>query len=327
MPIRDHMLPTPTLDSSVVVANLESPEFQVPYLASSAGMWHASLALDNQGPQGIFATSMLDSADRLSLELTREQVDDVGTSEAANRVVDALAEGIGQAYGEPAQDRFEAEYHATVATELLSSGPDMVATDELPILRHQAGLHMLNALGAATRMGADQTIVQDGQSIALPLLSRVETEGVAEQIERWVETVDYAYSGVPTPMPPPSEAEQAGTDITIDLPPGNRFRGELLHEQLGCSACHIMEAIAPQWRSLEGAENPGMLAVAEARWQDPNYTGQATSGVEYLIESTVLPDVYVVDPYEIALMSVDYSKQLSKQDLADIVAFLTVIGR
>ena len=65
----------------------------------------------------------------------------------------------------------------------------------------------------------------------------------------------------------------------------------------------------------------------KARWQESNYTGQATSAVEYLVESTVLPDVYVVEPYEIALMSVDYSKQLSKQDLADIVAFMAAIGQ
>lgn len=326
MPLRDHLMPTATPDPAAIVARLQDPAFQIPYLGSSAGMWHASLALGNPGSQETFSSLMADSATRLAVDLTADQLARIETEEEAGLLVDALAAQMEETYGGRAKARFDVEYHTTAAAELLRTGPTLLAATELPVIRHEAGLHMLDALGAATRFGVELRTIQDGQNIALPLLSRADLEDGPAQIEAWRTAIDYAYRGEPTPVPPPSEADQAGTDITVALPPGNRLRGELLHEQLGCSACHITDAVAPQWRSFDGVQGPGLLAVADARWQDPNYTGGAKSAVEYLVESTVLPDVHVVDPYEIALMSVDYSRQLSKQDLADIVAFLAMIG-
>ena len=60
-----------------------------------------------------------------------------------------MAEQIGLAYGGSPQEKFGVEYHTTAAAELLSSGPELVPAGELPVLRHEAGLHILDALGAA----------------------------------------------------------------------------------------------------------------------------------------------------------------------------------
>jgi hypothetical protein len=326
-PLRDHALPTPTVNPANVINRLDSPDFQIPYLGSSAGMWQASAVLNHAGPAGTFAASLADSASRLGLDLSTEQITAAVTEEEISGLIDALTEQLAVDYGERALARFEVEVHANAAAELLRSGPALAGEAEMPVLRHQAGIHMLDALAAATRLDVNRALIEEAQAVALPLLGRTDMADAPELIEAWAESVDNAYRNVPTPKPLPSETEQIGTDITVELPAGNRFRGELLHDQLGCSGCHITDAVAPQWRTFDGIENPGLSEVAASRWQEPNYTGTATNGVEYLIESTVLPDIYVVDGYDIALMSVNYGKQISKQDMADIVAFLMAIGQ
>ena len=327
MPLRDHALPTPTVDSASVIAKLDSPDFQIPYLGNSTGVWLASIALDNDGARDTFAASMVDSAARLELALTFEQLAAIEVVQDGNRLVDALSDQVADRYGDRADARFAVEFHTQVAARLLRDGPNVVGGGELPVLRHQAGIHMLDALSAATHLDVNTKLIEEAQGIALPLLARTDVASAPEAIEAWADSVDNAFRNVPTPMPPPAEAEQIGTDITVELLPGNRFRGEIRHEQLGCSACHIAAAVAPQWQTFDGVENPSLLEIAETRWQDPGYTGTATSATEYLIESTVLPDIDVVDGYEIALMSVDYAEQISKQDMADILAFLMAIGQ
>ena len=134
----------------------------------------------------------------------------------------------------------------------------------------------------------------------------------------------------PTPNP-----NAAGNDITIELPAGDATRGEALVTSTGCVACHVGPAAgitAPAWKTAESKTGTGIAADAEKRWQEGDYTGAATSTDQYLFESIVNPNAFVVPPTAGAswqatssLMPGNYGTTLLKQDVADIIAYLKTV--
>ncbi len=123
----------------------------------------------------------------------------------------------------------------------------------------------------------------------------------------------------PTPSVP--EGEAVGTDITVELPEGDPERGQQLAEgQLGCTACHIVSAVGPAWEA--GDDQPGVGSRSESRIQQEDYTGEAETAQQYLIESIVRPNAHVVEGFESGIMPGDYGQRLTAQDLADLVAHL-----
>lgn len=119
----------------------------------------------------------------------------------------------------------------------------------------------------------------------------------------------------------PSTGPNVGTDVSASLPPGDAGRGKSLAEgPLGCASCHILTAVGPKW-AAEGAE-PGIGARAEDRFQAPGYTGSATSAEQYLLESIVLPNAYVVEGFQADLMPQNFGDRLSAQDAADLIAYM-----
>lgn len=120
----------------------------------------------------------------------------------------------------------------------------------------------------------------------------------------------------PTPM-----ANAMGTDMTVPLPPGDVERGKALTEgALGCTGCHILAATGPAW--LPSGDTPGIGARAETRYTESDYTGHASSAEQYLLESIVTPNAFVVPGFESNIMPNNYGERLTVQDAADIIAYL-----
>jgi mono/diheme cytochrome c family protein len=119
--------------------------------------------------------------------------------------------------------------------------------------------------------------------------------------------------------PPVLIGVSAGTDITVELPEGDAQRGELLAASQGCTACHISTPTGPAWAAA--AQEPGIAERAETRLTQPDYTGTAEDGHQYLFESIVLPNIYVVDGYS-PIMPADYDRTLTLQDIADLIAYM-----
>lgn len=111
-----------------------------------------------------------------------------------------------------------------------------------------------------------------------------------------------------------------GTDITIALPSGDPEVGEELIGGLGCTACHTLAPLGPAW-AAEG-DIPGIATRAESRIAQDDYTGEAADAVQYLIESVVLSEAFVVEGYAPGLMPSNYAGRLSLQDLADVIAYM-----
>lgn len=117
--------------------------------------------------------------------------------------------------------------------------------------------------------------------------------------------------------------ETVGTDLVIpDLPTGDAVSGEQLTATLGCVACHIQTDVGPAWMAEKDPNGNGIGSRAAARIISSEYTGAATTSEQYLRESIVRPDDYVVDGYPPSTMVMTYGDQLSPQDLADLIAYL-----
>lgn len=120
--------------------------------------------------------------------------------------------------------------------------------------------------------------------------------------------------------PPPPAEGVVGTDITVQLPEGDPQEGERLASSLGCAACHVLADVGPGWPPSE--DSPGIGDRAGTRFEQANYTGSATSAEQYLLESVVQPNAFVVAGYESGVMPTTFGDRLSKQDAADLIAYM-----
>jgi mono/diheme cytochrome c family protein len=123
-----------------------------------------------------------------------------------------------------------------------------------------------------------------------------------------------------------------GTDITQQLPTGDAAQGETLVTTLGCTACHILTPVGPAWKPSSDNNNEGVATRAETRFSAADYKGQAKTAAQYLFESIVSPDAYIVPgnpafvgPDGKSLMPHDYATKISPEMMAHVLAYLETI--
>lgn len=122
------------------------------------------------------------------------------------------------------------------------------------------------------------------------------------------------------PVAPPT-GDFVGIDITISLPPGDADRGQDLSDgALGCSSCHVISSVGPFWPA-EGS-TPGLGDRGESRIGQNDYTGSATSPEQYMIESVVQANAFVVEGFQAGIMPGNYSERITVQEMADLVAYM-----
>ena len=128
----------------------------------------------------------------------------------------------------------------------------------------------------------------------------------------------------------PSDFVAVGLDLKDPvLPAGDVARGEKLTQTYGCVACHMNPdmnaAPGPGWPAKYYSSGVSIAERAATRFTAADYTGKATSAEEYLRESIVQTNVYVVATYAANIMPVIYGEQMAAQDLADVIAYLQTI--
>lgn len=122
----------------------------------------------------------------------------------------------------------------------------------------------------------------------------------------------------PTPV---SGEPMMGTDIQVVLPPGDAARGQALSDgNLGCSACHILAPVGPAWAA--GGGQPGMAERAVQRTAQPDYAGAAITPEQYLLESVMQPNAYVVEGFDQGIMPTDFGNRVTLQQMADLLAYM-----
>lgn len=112
--------------------------------------------------------------------------------------------------------------------------------------------------------------------------------------------------------------DEAGGSASL----GDARRGQSLFEQLtigpsvapGCVTCHSVDAM----KILVGPPLAGLSTKAADR--EPGKSAE-----EYLRESIITPDTYLVDGFVAGIMYQNYGKDLSEQEINDLVAYLLSI--
>lgn len=90
----------------------------------------------------------------------------------------------------------------------------------------------------------------------------------------------------------------------------------------GCGGCHTIQGVA----GMVGAVGPELTkigSVAADRIADPNYAGEATTPEEYIHESIVNPNAYVVEGFPANVMPQNFSETLSEEDINTLVEYLS----
>ena len=140
-------------------------------------------------------------------------------------------------------------------------------------------------------------------------------------------TVPTAEQPAATATLPPTPASQSipvpEIDLAMELPEGDPQRGQGRVLSYGCLGCHQDTQYAPVFESGEGL--PGIMERGELRMADPAYQGHASTNREYVIESILAPQIYIVagewgDP-----MPMFYNVRMTEQELANILAWLETL--
>jgi mono/diheme cytochrome c family protein len=114
-----------------------------------------------------------------------------------------------------------------------------------------------------------------------------------------------------------------GTDITQELPAGDVAKGQSLATSQGCVGCHVSGNTGPAW--MPTADQPGIGDRAATRISEPDYTGNATTPEQYLLESIVDPQVHIVSGFDAVQMPSTYGQLLTVQDASDLIAYLLTL--
>lgn len=153
-----------------------------------------------------------------------------------------------------------------------------------------------------------------------------QVESLVAFVMNWGLAYTDGSGGAPTPA-----VEGVGTDITVALPAGVVDSGRALAEAQACTACHVTAPTGPAWQAAGDPNGQGIGTRAELRIEQSDYAGAATTGDQYLFESIVAPDAYIVPgnpayaPAGTSIMPHDYGAKLDAQMMADLIAYLQTI--
>ena len=88
-----------------------------------------------------------------------------------------------------------------------------------------------------------------------------------------------------------------------------------------CVSCHSLE----KGRTIVGPSLAGVGATAGQRIKEANYKGLVKTAAEYLHESIVDSDAYVVKGFGKGIMPKGYGEGLTPQEVDDLVAYIASI--
>ena len=111
----------------------------------------------------------------------------------------------------------------------------------------------------------------------------------------------------------PTPVTVVGTLPSQTGPPGNATRGKAIFNANGCGACHTYTPAGSKGTVGPNLDN---LAASAAK-------ANQGSLAQYVLSSIVNPNGYIVPGFPANVMPPTFGQKLSKQQLADLVAFLT----
>lgn len=142
-----------------------------------------------------------------------------------------------------------------------------------------------------------------------------QVENIVDFVMNWEATALAAAAATPA-----APVDAVGTDLNVELPQGDAANGQLLftgqvNGKFPCSACHSLQA----GQTLVGPSLAGIATTAAAR-------KDGLSAEQYLHESIVQPNTYIVESFaNPSVMPATFAAQMTKQELADLIAYLMTL--
>jgi hypothetical protein len=124
----------------------------------------------------------------------------------------------------------------------------------------------------------------------------------------------------PSPTPAPTSTPMPEIDLSIELPGGDPEVGRKVALKYQCYSCHVKNQTGPSFETAEGL--PRIIERGEVRIADPAYAGRATTNQEYILESILLPEIYIVSGDWEVHMDKYLRNRITEPDLAEILAWL-----
>jgi len=120
-------------------------------------------------------------------------------------------------------------------------------------------------------------------------------------------------------MPAPVTSATALVPDMVPLVTGDEPITDIF-TKAGCAVCHTVPGIA----GADGRVGPPLVlgATGPARLADPAYRGHAKTVHDYVIESVIEPEVFVVPGYPSGTMPTWYGAKLSALALEKIASYL-----
>ena len=112
----------------------------------------------------------------------------------------------------------------------------------------------------------------------------------------------------------------AGQALAPEISAALAAEGLQIYRDLYCGICH--QSTAAGTGGTFGPTHDGLAALAAQRIQDPSYQGAATTVADYLHESLIEPQRYIVPGYELTPHRMPSYAFLTAQQLDALVQFL-----
>jgi len=119
-------------------------------------------------------------------------------------------------------------------------------------------------------------------------------------------------TSTPNPVEAPTDVSPPSTpDLALGL---------TLYKELYCGICHAFDAADTQ--GIFGPPHDNFSAIAQERILEAGYSGGAITVAEYVRESIVAPEVYLIDGFAGSRYVMPPYTHLSADELDALVAFL-----
>jgi hypothetical protein len=128
-----------------------------------------------------------------------------------------------------------------------------------------------------------------------------------------------------TMTPPPTSAPTSTPVIEIaldfELPEADPEVGLNRAVKFRCFGCHVQN---PNGLRFDSAEDlPSIMERGVQRIADPAYEGTASTNLEYIFESILLTEIYIVPGDWEKAMPTYLGDIMTEQDLADVIAWMS----
>jgi hypothetical protein len=165
-----------------------------------------------------------------------------------------------------------------------------------------------DAPAAANAEPADAE-AQAAQTVAKPTPATVEEEVVEEAPVMDASAPVTMEVGAVLPTPAAATVDRALVG-----------EGATVYRKAYCGVCH--ESATAETRGTFGPTHNGMGQIAVERIADPGYDGAATTPRDYILESLLTPEAYIVDGYAATSHRMPPFGHLDQASLDALVAFL-----